>query len=579
MKTVKRLSAFLITAVLLLFAALPAFAAEGDGPDYSKLDYYISDYDIQIIVSEDNSLSVTENITAYFNESSHGIYRYIPVSSYVNREDGSSGYVKARIRKVNVNAPVADSYWDNGNYVLQVGSASETVIGEHDYEFSYTYLLGRDIGVGFDELYYNIIGRGWDTYIQNVTFSITMPKEFDEAKLGFSAGNYGTSGVSDIEYSVNGNTISGRLTKELAPNQAFTVRLELPEGYFSYNYTVLYAMLALVILIPAAVLIAVLAIWSKHGKDKKVIKVPEFYPPEGMSCLDVAYWYKGVAENRDAVPLLIELANEGYISIRQNHFGTPDFIIDKQKDYDGSDDNKRIFFKGLFSDGSNSVTGKSLKNTFYLHILQIVENMNSFENRKKVFSQKSLALRVLGWVISVLSAAASIFIATRIIDGTERIFAALIGVVIALISFGISFLIRRRTDKGHEMLQKIKGFKDFLETAEKERLEMLVEDDPAYYYDILPYAYVLGVSDVWTKNFEGIATPPPSWYDSPTTFERWALYNYVNNMLRTTTISATSVAQSVSGGRSSGGGISGGGGFSGGGFSGGGFGGGGGGRW
>ena len=584
MKTAKRLFVFLIVLVLALCSALPAFAAGyGDGPDYSRVDYYLSDYDIKIDVGENNELNITEHITAYFNITSHGIYRNIPLTNYVKREDGSTGTVHAKIKDVEVSEFVADSYWENGNYVMQIGSAYSTVIGEHDYVISYTYVMGRDIGDGFDELYYNLIGTGWDAYIQNVTFTINMPKEFDESKLGFSAGYYGTSGLSDIEYSVDGNVISGRLTKELAPNQSFTVRLELPEGYFSYNYAALYALLALAVLIPAAALIAVIVIWSKYGKDKKIVKVVEFYPPEGMNSLEVAYWYKGAAIETDVIPLMIELANEGYININQVEkkklLGKRDFMIERVKDYDGNDDCKRIFFSGLFRYGNAKYTTKNdLEDRFYTYAQRILAIVNTDKNRKEIYSAKSLAMRVLGWVISILSGAASVFVAAQILDGYEKYIAAFIGVIIAIAAFIVSFPIRQRTERGHELLQKITGFKMFLEEAEKERLEELVDENPSYYYDILPYAYVLGVSDAWTKNFEGIVMQPPTWYSGTTAFERVTFWHFMNHTMRTATASMISVPQSSSGGFS-GGGISGGGGFSGGGFSGGGSGGGGGGRW
>ena len=55
---------------------------------------------------------------------------------------------------------------------------------------------------------------------------------------------------------------------------------------------------------------------------------------------------------------------------------------------------------------------------------------------------------------------------------------------------------------GLEMLGKVKGFKRFLETAEKEELESLVEKNPEYFYDILPYTYSLDVSEKWVEQFE-----------------------------------------------------------------------------
>ena len=113
---------------------------------------------------------------------------------------------------------------------------------------------------------------------------------------------------------------------------------------------------------------------------------------------------------------------------------------------------------------------------------------------------------------------------------------------------------------------------NFLETAEKDKLESLVHDDPSYFYNILPYAYVLGVSDAWIKQFEGIAIAPPEWYESADTFDYYRFNRSLNRTIHSASRVMNSIPQS-SGGSSSGGG------FSGGGFSGGGSGGGGGSSW
>ena len=353
MKTFKK-SVFIPLAVLIvLFVPFSAFAN-----DYSFKPYYFSNYDVEINVTEDNILQVTENIDAYFNQPRHGIYRNIPVKNSVQRADGTTGTTRAKISHVRCSDNYSSSF-ENSNYVMQIGNEDVTLTGPHHYEISYDYKLGKDIVDGADEFYYNIIGDGWDTYIQNVTFKITMPKEFDPALLGFSSGAYGTAGTDNIEYYVNGNEISGRLTSDLAPYEAFTVRLELPDGYFYFNESAHMARLALMVAIPALCLIFVLLIWSKFGKDKKVDEIVEFYPPEGMSSADVAFWYKGAFTNQDAVPLLIELANEGYIRIGSGRRRN-DYVIERVKTYDGSDENKDIFFSGLFENGRKTVTGDDL---------------------------------------------------------------------------------------------------------------------------------------------------------------------------------------------------------------------------
>ena len=106
---------------------------------------------------------------------------------------------------------------------------------------------------------------------------------------------------------------------------------------------------------------------------------------------------------------------------------------------------------------------------------------------------------------------------------------------------------------------------------EKERLEAMVLDNPNYFYDILPYTYVLGISDKWIKQFEEIGLTEPDWYDGTDHFSPKSFGKFMD---QTMTSAKSSMSSSPS---SSGGG--GGGGSSGGGSSGGGSGGGGGGSW
>lgn len=122
---------------------------------------------------------------------------------------------------------------------------------------------------------------------------------------------------------------------------------------------------------------------------------------------------------------------------------------------------------------------------------------------------------------------------------------------------------------------RINGFKHFLSTAEKDKLEELVEEDPKYFYKILPYTYVLGVSSVWIKKFETLIKEPPEWYNGTSAFDMYVFSNFMNSTYQSAQSSMISRPQSEGGGGFSGGG----GGFSGGGFSGGGSGGGGGSSW
>ncbi len=576
MKFTKPIYAFLASALFLLimFAApSDAFAAE-----HEDCSYYITKYDVNIDVAEDNVLNIEENISVFFNSAQHGIYRQIPLKNYIEREDGSTDTIRAKVKNLSLNEEYV-TYKENGKYVIQIGSEDKTVTGSRDYTISYSYVLGQDPSTDFDELYFNIIGTEWDTYIDNVTFTVNMPKEFDETLLGFSSGSYGTSGTENVEYSVEGNEISGKLTKELSPNEALTIRLQLPEGYFYFNKTLFNFKLSLLVLVPFCLLIIFFILWYKFGKDDKLPVVVEFYPPEGLSSLDVAFYFKGKVENTDVVPLLIELANEGCVKINEikpdgKFKKKSDFTIEKVSEYNGDDQNKKLFFEGLFEKGKKqTVTKQDLYNKFYKTVNAIMLRVNSKKN--SLYSHTSKILQAVVIISAIASAVFVLDFQSKIIAENYKYILVLIGIILSLGVLLFACLMQKRTKDATEKLYKIKGFSKFLNTAEKERLEKLAEDNPEYFYDILPYAYVLGVSKEWTKKFESIAVTKPQWYGGD-------MFDYVffsAFILRTMRIASNVMisAPAPQNHHSGGGGFSGG--FSGGGFSGGGVGGGGGGAW
>ena len=619
-----------------------------EDPYYEWYDYVIDRYYVDIVVNENNRLDITETLVVYFNVPKHGIYRTIPLKNTVVRLDGSTSKNRTQITNIKVNNEY-EKQRENDSLKLKIGSPNVTVTGAQYYSISYTYNLGKDPMKDYDELYYNIIGPEWlDTVIGNVSFTITMPKDFDASKLGFSAGYEGSTDSSRIVYSVDGNVITGSYNGILEATQALTVRCELPEGYFVGAGLDINVRDYILFAIPIALLIICILIWFIFGRDDKVIETVEFYPPEGFNSLEVGFLYKGKADSQDVVSLLIYLANQGYIKISE--FEEKNFLskktgfrITKLKDYDGNNVNERTFLNGLFKmnygkgillkngepyDESEriEVTSTDLYDSFYRTVNKILLNMNDKENKYKIFEKRASKKSVF---ITLMIIAAFILITIPPITTygmTEMLPVAIIfpgigftvmfsmlfeknktvyvngkpknspwaskifGIIWGMGFGGIPWLatvlpsllqdkwyfigymvgiaciigmvlcrvyLPKRTAYGNMMLGKVKGFKNFLEVAEKEKLETLVMEQPDYFYNILPYTYVLGVSDKWIKKFETIAIEAPSWYDSPT-FNTAAFGAFMGATMAAAYTSMSSSPSSSSGG-SSGGGSSGGG--------------------
>jgi hypothetical protein len=58
---------------------------------------------------------------------------------------------------------------------------------------------------------------------------------------------------------------------------------------------------------------------------------------------------------------------------------------------------------------------------------------------------------------------------------------------------------------------QILDFREFLQRAERDRIEKMGKKDLFYRY--LPYAIALGVVDNWSESFAGLHQEPPDWYD------------------------------------------------------------------
>lgn len=601
-------------------------------------DYEIRSYDIDIVVNENNVLDIKETLNVYFNEDKYGIYRKIPLVNNISRNDGTTDTIYGSVSNINLNYDYS-TYNENFYEIIKIGNSNYTVNGEHVYVLSYSYKLSNDSSSLYDEFYYNIVGPEWDIPIDNVSFSITMPKDFDNSLVGFSEGVYGSVGYSTITYTIENNVIKGYSLSKLNPKEAITIRIELPEGYFTKSHNIDFYKNYVIIII---FLIIGYMLWIKYGKNTKYIETVEFNPPDNLNPLEIAFAYNGSANKNDVISLLIYLAGKGYIKIeeiKQTNFLTGEFNcnIIKLKDYDGENYLEEMFLNGLFKDqvislennDSNkiiSVKLSSLSNNFYITINEILHKLNTNVNKEKILEKvpKSTKFFLLCFalftfiitnitiigsyapsetvLVAILFPGLALVIFLSCILSKNSTLSTILFISVWSIGFGVvpwifmvlpylkiditncilymfailsivifALLInnlKKRTPYGNELLGKVMGFKSYLLNVEKSKLEALVLNDPSYFYFILPYAYVLGVSDKWIGKFENISLQNPYWYNGDNNFN-FNSFNTISTkhlvtmpQVDNTYYRSSSSGSGYSGGSSSGGGSGGGGGGS-----------------
>lgn len=92
------------------------------------------------------------------------------------------------------------------------------------------------------------------------------------------------------------------------------------------------------------------------------------------------------------------------------------------------------------------------------------------------------------------------------LDPNLKIF-YILSFICIFINLFFTIFMKRKTEYGEVITARVKGFRHFLVTVEKPKLEALVAENPDYFYNILPYTYAMNISKKWIKKFENIPMP------------------------------------------------------------------------
>ncbi|MCX5702613.1 MAG: DUF2207 domain-containing protein [Candidatus Omnitrophica bacterium] len=390
-----------------------------------------------------------------------------------------------------------------------------------------------------------------------------------------------------------------------------------------------------------------LIIWNRVGRDPvKGTIIPLYNPPDNLSPQDVRYIMKMGFDNKAFCACIINMAVKGYLSISEekgvytikktgidNSVLTEEEMEVSRKLLTGYDEielknenhaeiskailnlkytlkknfekeyfftNTQYFIPGLFFSGlimiacvASQPTEKMIITmfiSFWLTIwtIGVAALLHTLISLWKGFIRAGANKPFLLGGAMMLSIFSVPFVLGEILGlGVFTYFTSITTIpVLALIVFiNILFynLLKAPTFSGRKIMDKIEGFKMYLATAEKERLNILnpPEKTPELFEKYLPYALALDVEQAWSEQFSDCLSRvsasgehySPGWY-SGRGWNTLGAVGFVSGFGSSFSNSISSA--SVAPGSSSGGGFGGGGG---GGSSGGGGGGGGGGGW
>ncbi|EKD23647.1 MAG: membrane-like protein, partial [uncultured bacterium] len=224
--------------------------------------------------------------------------------------------------------------------------------------------------------------------------------------------------------------------------------------------------------------------------------------------------------------LIIAYRKEGSI---KKSFAPKSYILEKVKEYenDPSLEEYEVKFLRIIFSGIDLVT-KEKKNHFSLkeikkssssqrelaRLLNLLKDDLYKETDKdtKAFEKAIHKEKYFMFVLFGLTFFFAMLNKIQIIDLENQLHflvfvcAIVVAVVIAFIKFE-----SRLSHEGYLLKEDWLGFKLYLETAEKYRMQNLTPD---IFEKYLPYAMIFGIEKKWAKSFEGIHMQPPSWYGS-----------------------------------------------------------------
>ena len=538
----------------------------------NQYPYVITQLNADFELREDGTMQITENILADFFEAKHGIFRYVPT----NYSDGRGFQYKLKIKLQSVSdkklVPYNIAEQDMTDpFYLKIGSAETTLTGLHLYKIIYSVKNGVKFFDDHDEVYWNVVGDGWDTVVGGSVATIHLPEEVSPEGLKYMCYT-GVTGVTESACKIrlpDSRTVQFTMLEQTLPGENFTIALSLPKGVIAEptvgERVVAWLTDNYLVFLPIIVFIIMFFVWRRYGRELPETRaiIPEYEPLPELTPLIAERLLRDRAtlQGRGLPAEIVNLAVGGYLQITEIPktwaLGSNDFEISKLRDIDESVRlaTKRIFSK-LFHERT-MVKLSELKNDFYKSIRDIQEALKKETAHYYSVTPEIKALFLAGAIIVILAG-------PYLMSETGRL-DLLFGVSLSgVVAFVFGQLISKKTQAGMDLLWHVRGLKMFVDVTEKDRAKF--NEAQNIFETMLPYAMVFGLTEKWVTAFKDLGISQPNWYHSATPFNMIMFSSMLTNFETNSSKSMTSSPRS------------GGSGFSGG-FSGGGFGGGGGGSW
>ena len=295
--------------------------------------------------------------------------------------------------------------------------------------------------------------------------------------------------------------------------------------------------------------ILLIIMWCIFGRDKNTLPTITFTPPAGLDPLEMEYAQIATISDKGIYAELLYWVSKGILTVR-NEGGRVGMLRTGTLPENASE-HETLLFHDLF-DRSDLVWLDQLPPEVSEHKSELLDKVSGrFTGRNAVVQDDSMRVTLTAMAILIISVFVievtvgvnvliSVLLGAFLFTGLALLqngalgfrskydrFEVICGTIftagsliahIVLIGrhaslpftclFAICFIIcipcilfmERRVN--HRLYGQILGFRQFIESAEWDRLKQLSEEDPGYGMDLLPYAMLFNMGTRWTAAFE-----------------------------------------------------------------------------
>lgn len=396
--------------------------------------------------------------------------------------------------------------------------------GVDEVRLVYTVRNAIEFHADYDRLIWHP-GQGWRGDAANVTLFVQVPPEVVSS---FTAQGYLRGhGVLPVRESSAGPDRIWFKVPDLSAGDDLVIDVALPPGAIQEPPLVQrmawFIRANTIVLLPLVVLLVMLALRVVKGipEEDSTSVVPRYEPPEGLTPAEVGVLVDDSLDPRDITATIIDLAVRKYVRLEQGkpdegvEFSGQDFVLrllrpmEQWKDLQSHE--QTVLFHTFYGGEWTKLSSLTLR--FYA-VVPVLRAQLCARLRLRGFywvdPDKAPLLRLFN--VAVLCA---ILYAVQFM----RVFSFGDSWLLSLLAIGASAMIvhflgrqlTAKTRKGMRAYRDIRGFREFLNTVESDRLERLPAD---LFERCLPYAMALGVEHHWTDAFAGMALGPPDWFNS-----------------------------------------------------------------